>query len=147
MNPPPKDWNEALDGLLVDREDWLSAARAALEHAHSPYSDIRVGAALVDRSGQIFSGCNVENASYGLTICAERNAIGRAVMEGARDLVAIAIISSLEAPLLPCGACRQVLMEFAPDLIVLCEGADGSTLVHSLRDLLPQAFEPGDLGG
>lgn len=145
MNPPPSDLEARLAGLPVDRTSLFAAARAVLEHSHSPYSKVRVGAALVDARGQVFVGCNVENASYGLTICAERSAIGRAVVEKADQLLAVAIVTNRPRALMPCGACRQVLMEFAPDLLVLCEGADGEVVERSLSDLLPDAFEPKDL--
>lgn len=147
MTPSPEDFEELLDELPVDRETWLAAARAALENAHSPYSGVRVGAALVARDGSVIAGCNVENASYGLTICAERNAIGQAVAAGVGELVAIAIATNREEPLMPCGACRQVLMEFAPRLVVVCEGAGGRTVARRLTDLLPDAFQPRDIDG
>jgi len=118
-----------------------------LRHAHSPYSRIQVGAALRTRDGRTFTGCNVENASYGLTLCAERAAVVKAVSEGARDFAAIAIATSLPQALMPCGACRQVLHEFAPALRVLVVGADGRRVETSLAELLPDAFGPSDLAG
>ncbi|MFT7668660.1 MAG: cytidine deaminase [Planctomycetota bacterium] len=146
MKSPARDWDAVLDALPIDREVLLDAARAALANAHSPYSGVRVGATLVDTEGRLYSGCNVENASYGLTICAERNAIGRAVAEGASQLVAVVIATNLEKLLMPCGACRQVLSEFAPNLIVLCAGMDGNWMARGLEELLPDAFAPEDLG-
>ncbi len=142
MSPPLPDPEAALDAICADRAAWLRVARDAMQRAHSPYSRVRVGAALIDLSGRTFAGCNVENASYGLTICAERNAIGQAVVAGMGELVAIAITTNLDEPLMPCGACRQVLMEFAPKLVVLCEGAGGKTVVRRLSELLPDAFHP-----
>lgn len=113
--------------------------------AHSPYSRIQVGAALRARDGRVFTGCNVENASYGLTLCAERSAIVKAVSEGAREFTAIAITTSLERMMMPCGACRQVLAEFAPTLRVIVVGHDGGRVETTLAKLLPDAFGPLDL--
>ena len=119
----------------------LAAAKAAQRRAHAPYSQFRVGAALLTKSGQIYTGCNVENASYGLTICAERVAVTKAVSEGHRQFQAIAVIAPSKA-LSPCGACRQFLAEFG-DLTVLC--ADSRNLqrvqTYRLSELLPHAFE------
>ena len=118
----------------------FAAARAAREHAHSPYSGLQVGAALLDDQGGIHAGCNVENASYGLTTCAERVALGRAVSEGVRAFRAVAIVSSAAGPLPPCGACRQVLHELAPRLWVFSEGDPGTRVTWRLEELLPAAF-------
>jgi cytidine deaminase len=119
----------------------LAAAKAAQRHAHAPYSKFRVGAALLTKSGKIYTGVNVENASYGLTICAERVAITKAVSEGHRQFQAIAIVAP-NATLSPCGACRQVLAEFG-EMIVVC--ADSRNLrrcrVHWLSELLPHVFK------
>ena len=119
----------------------IAAAKAAQRRAHAPYSKFRVGAALLTKSGKIYTGVNVENASYGLTICAERVAITKAVSEGHRQFRAIAVVAP-SASLSPCGACRQVLAEFG-DLTVVC--ADSRNLKHVkiyvLADLLPHAFE------
>ena len=145
MNPSPEDRNSAPTGRPIDEEELLAAARSVLEKAHSPYSGVRVGAALLDSAGEVHLGCNVENASYGLTICAERTAVGRAIAGGAREFVAIAITTNRPKALTPCGACRQVLSEFAPDLLVICEGIDGARRSWRLGELLPEAFSPGDL--
>jgi cytidine deaminase len=145
MNSPPPDPRTALDALPGDREAWLRAARAAQSRAHSPYSGVRVGAALLDDAGRTFAGCNVENASYGLTICAERHAVGRAIADGHGPLVGLVITTDRTQPLMPCGACRQVLVEFAPDLVLWCLGAGGESVVCGLRELLPRAFGAGDL--
>ncbi|MBI5364051.1 MAG: cytidine deaminase [Planctomycetes bacterium] len=128
-------------------------ARAALRRAHSPYSGVRVGAALRATDGTVFTGCNVENASYGLTLCAERVAVSKAVSEGATEFTTIAIASNKTPAaakqgtkaLMPCGACRQTLHEFAPNLRVLVAGPRGSVRATTLPKLLPHAFGPRDL--
>jgi cytidine deaminase len=120
-------------------------ARAAAERAYSPYSKVCVGAALLARSGAIHTGCNVENASYGLTLCAERNAVFTAVAEGDREFEAIAIWSSLQRPLPACGACRQVLNEFAPRLRVIVAHDGGTLTERGLEELLPDAVSPADI--
>ncbi len=133
--------------MTESKEELLAAARAAAEKAYSPYSKIRVGAALQAADGRVFAGCNVENASYGLTICAERAAATRAVMDGAREFRSLAIWASLDEPLPPCGACRQFLAEFGGDLAVVIEGAKGGRIETSLGELLPQAMGPDHIGG
>ena len=114
--------------------------------ASSPYSKVRVGAALLCEDGEVFTGCNVENASFGMTLCAERVAISKAISMGERSFRAIVIASSLDDPMMPCGACRQVMREFAEDLEVIVQGAVGPRVRTRLSALLPQAFGPGDLG-
>lgn len=122
-----------------------AAAAAARERAYAPYSHFQVGAALLADDGTIYIGCNVENASYGLTLCAERNAVAHAVAAGARAFAAIAIASANGAS--PCGACRQVLAEFNPQLAVILVDGAGNQQVYSLADLLPNAFGPAQLPG
>lgn len=126
----------------------MEAAAAAMANAHAPYSRHRVGAALSTTDGEIFTGCNVENASYGLTICAERSAVAAAVSAGRREFSALAIVASPATSLpYPCGACRQVLAEFAgPDLPVHVAAVDdlGSGEQLILGDLLPKAFHLDD---
>jgi len=121
------------------------AAIEAAKRAYCPYSNFPVGAAILTPEGEIFAGCNVENASYGLTICAERNAVFQAVADGARRIEAIAIYTPTAAPTFPCGACRQVLTEFGPDAEVLsfCDGP--GVFRRNLEDLLPEAFGPVDV--
>lgn len=126
-------------------DDLVRVATAAAQLAHSPYSRIKVGAALLTRDGQVFSGCNVENASYGLTLCAERVAAVKAISAGVREFEAIAIVTDQPRTLMPCGACRQFLHEFAPDLRVVCQGTAGPRSETRLSELLPRAFGPGDL--
>lgn len=118
----------------------LATAQAARRHAHAPYSKFRVGAAVLTADGQIFTGCNVENASYGLTICAERVAVTTAVSAGYRKFQAIAIVAPCAVPT-PCGACRQVLAEFG-DLPVVCADARhlAAAQFYQLSELLPVAF-------
>jgi cytidine deaminase len=137
--------NNPWQSLTVSRDELLEAARQVLKQAHSPYSGVCVGAAILDSSGQVFVGCNVENASYGLTICGERMAVGQAVASGSRQWVAVAIATNRERCLPPCGACRQVLMEFAPELLVVSTGTQGKVEEWSLGELLPHAFSPSDL--
>jgi cytidine deaminase len=123
------------------------AALAARAHAYAPYSRFAVGAALRTAEGRVFVGCNVENASYGLTICAERNALAAAVAAGARDFTCVAIATEVRQPASPCGACRQVLAELAPALQVLLVNPAGRVVRHRLSSLLPERFEPSQLQG
>jgi cytidine deaminase len=120
----------------------LAAARAVRLRAHAPYSDFQVGAALLDERGRIHVGCNVENASYGLTVCAERNAVATAIAAGALDIRAVAVVTGAQPPASPCGACRQVLAEFADSEVpVLMAGPRGRAHVRlTVAELLPAAF-------
>jgi len=128
--------------MSVDQTALLNAAADAAWHAYSPYSRFRVGAALLTGSGKVFTGCNVENASYGLTICAERVAVFNAISEGEKELLSIAICSDGAA--YPCGACRQVLHEFSPGLVVILgDSAGNHSDQQNLKDLLPDPFGPG----
>jgi len=126
--------------LAIDDAGLIAAAREAMERAYSPYSGYRVGAALLTAGGSVVSGCNVENVSYGLTMCAERVAVGRAVALGHTKYRAIAIVTDGSAAVSPCGGCRQVLAEFAPDLKVVSQGLE-ERHVWSLTELLPEPFE------
>jgi cytidine deaminase len=128
----------------------VAAARAARERAYAPYSGFRVGAALLTDQGDVISAANVENASYGLAICAERSAVVAAVAAGYRSFLAVAVAGNGPDPVTPCGACRQVLREFpnGPELEVLCAGEAGDRLLTTtLGALLPDSFGPEDLGG
>jgi cytidine deaminase len=134
------------DGALDARdEELLRAATAVLANAHSPYSKVRVGAALRAADGRVFVGCNVENASFGLTVCAERAALFGAVSAGVRELDALAVVTDRERGWMPCGACRQTLFEFAPGLRILVRGKADRHVETFLSDLLPDAFDPGEL--
>jgi cytidine deaminase len=125
---------------VKESEQLVSLAIGARHNAYAPYSRLRVGAALQATSGKIFTGCNVENASYGLTICAERNALFQAVAAGERKFLAIAIAMQSKGTVRPCGACLQVLAEFAPVLRVIV--ANGKRLEEfNLVELLPQRFQ------
>jgi cytidine deaminase len=119
----------------------LEAARAAQGRAYAPYSEYRVGAALEAEDGSVFSGCNVENASYGLTICAERTALGAAVSAGARRFRRLVVVSDSDPPASPCGACRQMLAEFGLHLEVRAVGPAREQR-WTLAELLPDAFTP-----
>ncbi|MEA2595982.1 MAG: cytidine deaminase [Thermomicrobiales bacterium] len=128
-------------------ERLLAAAREAAQRAYVPYSAFPVGAAVLTEGGSVVTGCNIENASFGLTVCAERTAVFIAAAAGHRTILAVAVTAPRVATVTPCGACRQVLNEFKPrdrDLVVILEGTDGAELVP-LADLLPRAFGPADL--
>ncbi|HOY84375.1 MAG: cytidine deaminase [Candidatus Cloacimonetes bacterium] len=125
--------------MSIDLDILLEQAQAASEKAYAPYSGFRVGAALLCADGSVVTGCNVENSSYSLTICAERNALFAAVNMGKRDFLALAIYVDSDEIFPPCGACRQVLAEFSPHLQILYANRLGSIL-SDLETLLPQAF-------
>lgn len=127
-------------------QEMLSAARAAMKNAYCDYSQFRVGAAVLTGDGQIFAGCNVENASYGLTSCAERNAIFQAVAKGRRELKAVVVVTPTAEVTPPCGACRQVINEFNPDAEILLFGDNNAFRQFKLTELLPEAFGPKNLG-
>lgn len=127
----------------ITEEVWeklFARAREAMENAYAPYSRFRVGAALLAKDGRIFAGCNVENASYSLTICAERVAVATAVAAGCREFIALALVSSADDYIYPCGACRQVLIEFAPAMPVGVTGPQGLKVV-TVAELLPAPFD------
>lgn len=120
-------------------DELIARATAVREHAHAHYSGFAVGAAIAAADGRIFVGCNVENVSFGLTICAERVAIGSAIAAGAREFEAIAIVTGAAQPTVPCGACRQVLAEFSPSMRIVSATTAGATEEFSLDTLLPNA--------
>ncbi len=125
----------------------VEAARAARLHAHAPFSRFQVGAALLTKEGRVFTGCNVENASYGLTVCAERVAVWKAVSEGYRAFTRIAVVADTGEPTPPCGACRQILWELGGDLEVILANLEAPKSVYRMRDLLPLPFDARLLGG
>ncbi len=131
----------------IDWEDLIRQATSVRERAYAPYSSYRVGAAIATRGGRVFTGCNVENASFGLCLCAERSAIAQMVAEGEKDPVALAVVTKGPAAGSPCGMCRQVLAEFALDLPIrlAVAGDAAATRQTSLAELLPDAFRGDSL--
>lgn len=125
----------------------IAAATNARSRAFAPYSHFQVGAALEAPDGTIVPGCNVESASYGLTICAERNAIFRGVTDGFHCFTRVAVVTDTDKPTPPCGACRQLLWEFAPDAEVLLANLKGDVIRYTVRELIPGAFDGKQLGG
>jgi cytidine deaminase len=119
----------------------VRAALNARQNAHAPFSKFKVGAALEDSAGRIHTGCNVENASYGLTLCAERVAVFKAVSEGARQFRRVAVVADTDTLTPPCGACRQILWEFCGDVELVLSNLHGKTEVLRLKDLLPRPFD------
>jgi cytidine deaminase len=123
------------------RRRLIEAAREVRLRAHAPFSHFLVGAALETADGRVFSGCNVESATYGLTVCAERVAAFRAVAEGVREFVCVVVVADTDAPTPPCGACRQVLWELCGDVEVILANLTSEKASHRLRDLLPYPFD------
>lgn len=121
----------------------VEAARAVRERAHAPFSGFKVGAAIEDDSGRIFTGCNVENATFGLSLCAERVAVFKAISEGAGKLKRVAIVADTETLTPPCGACRQILWEFCEDPELILANLKGRQEVHKLANFLPMPFGAG----
>jgi cytidine deaminase len=126
---------------MVAPAELLDAARAVRDNAFAEFSGFKVGAALETANGKIITGCNIENATYGLTICAERVAMFKAISEGERTFTRIAIVADTEEPTPPCGACRQILWEFGGDLEVILGNLRGEKARHRLKDLLPYPFD------
>jgi cytidine deaminase len=124
----------------MNHKTLVSRARAAKKFSHSPYSRFRVGAALITSSGKVYTGCNIENSSYGLTVCAERTALFKAVSEGETSFKAIAIASDEKTATPPCGACRQVIMDLAGDIDVILSEGNGSFTTLKVTELLPYPF-------
>jgi len=127
-------------------EELIQAAQLNRQNAYVPYSNFKVGAAVLTKDGKIYTGCNVENASYGLCNCAERTAIFKAVSEGELELVAIAIVADTKEPVAPCGACRQVMAEFGINKIMMCN-LHGQQYIATLEELLPYSFGKKHLSG
>lgn len=124
-------------------EELIDLAKQVRKKAYAPYSHYKVGAALLGKSGKIYTGCNVENASYGHTVCAERTAVLKAVSEGEREFEAVAVVTKNGGS--PCGACRQVLSEFSPELIIYIADKNGKYRTTTLKKLLPDSFTPAHL--
>jgi cytidine deaminase len=123
------------------RQALIDAARAARERAHAPYSHFKVGAALRAKSGRIFTGCNVENATFGLTVCAERVAVWKAISEGERGFDSVAVVTESDMLTPPCGACRQILWEFCGDAEIILANLKGQVEVYRLSVLFPKPFD------
>jgi cytidine deaminase len=135
----------ALNQLSPEVQLLVEKARQVQARAWAPYSNFHVGAAIVDAQGDVHVGCNVENVSFGGTVCAERNAVAAAVAAGRRDLKLCVVTVQIDTPATPCGFCRQVLAEFNPTMQIICVGAGGRVLQTSLDVLLPGAFTPAQL--
>jgi cytidine deaminase len=134
-----------LEGTVPDYDALISVAKQARENAHAQFSNFKVGAALHTPSGKIFGGCNVENATYGLTICAERVAIFKAISEGERRFDAIAVVTDTDTLTPPCGACRQLIWEFCGDVPVILCNLKGKTETIPMRTLFPKPFDSSNL--
>jgi cytidine deaminase len=130
---------------MSEHDPLVAAAKLARENAHAPFSNFRVGAAVRATSGRIFGGCNVENATYGLTLCAERVAIFKAISEGERGFDAIAVSTDTDILTPPCGACRQIIWEFCGDVPVILSNLKGKTETIQMRDLFPKPFDASNL--
>ena len=123
----------------------ISKAKKARKKAYTPYSKFKVGAAVLSVDGKIFTGCNIENASFGLAVCAERVAIFKAISEGTTKFEAIAVIGDTDKPCSPCGACRQVISEFGEDIPLIMANLNGAVKIKKIKELLPEAFGKNDL--
>jgi cytidine deaminase len=127
--------------LRANLSELVRAATAARLKAHAPYSRFKVGAALLNREGLIVTGCNIENATFGLTLCAERVAVFKAVSEGIGDFVALAVVTNSRTLTPPCGACRQIVWEFCGNIRVRIESLKGRSIDRSMRELFPMPFD------
>lgn len=143
MSFPPTHESATIAPVSAEAEHdvLIAAAKRARENAHAPFSNFRVGAALRAKSGRIYTGCNVENASYGLTCCAERVAIFKAVSEGERGFDAIAVVTDTDVLTPPCGACRQIIWEMCGDVPVILSNLKGKVELERAAKLLPRAFD------
>jgi cytidine deaminase len=136
---------ELREAIVSDYNALIAVAKQARENAHANFSNFKVGAALRSASGKIFGGCNVENATYGLTVCAERVAIFKAISEGERRFDAIAVVTDTDALTPPCGACRQLIWEFCGDVPVVMANLKGTIEVLRMRELFPKPFDSSNL--
>jgi cytidine deaminase len=151
-SPPPPEQRRSIQRYSCFMPDLspetidrlVDAASAAREKAYAPYSSFAVGAAVLDAAGRVHVGCNVENASYGLSVCAERHAVAAAVSAGGQEIEGLAVVTATNPPTSPCGACRQVLVEFGNFPVILAN-PEGERIVTSVADLLPDAFTPESL--
>jgi cytidine deaminase len=134
-----------LEDIVSDYDPLIAAAKLARENAHAKFSNFKVGAGLRASSGKIYGGCNVENATYGLTVCAERVAIFKAISEGERKFDAIAVVTDTDALTPPCGACRQLIWEFCGDVPVVMSNLKGTVEVIRMRELFPKPFDASNL--
>ena len=130
---------------VINPQQLIDAAKEARTYAYAPYSQFLVGAVVLTRDGQLFKGCNIENAAYPSTNCAERVAMQSAWAVGARDIVALAVVAETPGPVSPCGGCRQVMAELAKDAVVFLANMHGNWVETSVAQLLPGAFDPNDL--
>ncbi|MFH0931012.1 MAG: cytidine deaminase [Candidatus Zixiibacteriota bacterium] len=128
------------DKSRIKDKELILEAKKAMKLAYAPYSNFKVGAALLSSSGKVFTGANLENSSFGLTVCAERVALYKALSSGGKEFTKIAVIASAEKPITPCGLCRQALFEFSPDLKVICSNLKGKVRKFTLKQLLPHPF-------
>jgi cytidine deaminase len=137
----------ASESIMIDSNSLLEAARIVRERAYAPYSNYQVGAAVLTGSGKIYTGCNIENASFGATVCAERVAVASAIAAGEREIKALAVVTDGQNPGPPCGICRQFLVEFADDLPIFLGNLQGQVVLGNLSDYLPKSFHGRFLGG
>ena len=144
--PGPGTWGRRVGETMVDDAKLVEAARAARERAVATYSKFKVGAALETGDGTIITGCNIENSTYGLTLCAERVAVFKAVSEGHRVFTRVAVVADTADPTPPCGPCRQILWEFCGDIDVILANLTTDLGRHRLKDLLPLPFDARFLG-
>lgn len=139
-------WNLILEEIFMNMEQLLTESKIARENAYVPYSKFKVGAALLGANGTVYHGCNIENAGYSMTNCAERTAFFKAVSEGVREFKAIAIVADTPGPCSPCGACRQVMSEFCePNMPVYLTNMNGDVQQTTVAELLPGAFTTEDM--
>jgi len=124
----------------MDLDQLLERAVEARKNSYSPYSKFPVGAAVLTRGGKIYTGCNVENAAYGLTICAETSAVIKAVSEGSQDIVAVAVVADTEDVCRPCGSCRQVILEFGDEIVIIMGNLKGDKETKNIKELIPLGF-------
>ncbi|MCM3114437.1 cytidine deaminase [Neobacillus sp. MER 74] len=130
----------------MEKKDLIAEANKAREHAYVPYSNFKVGAALLSKDGQVFHGCNIENAAYSMTNCAERTALFKAYSEGITQFASLVVVADTEGPVSPCGACRQVISELCDaEMEVVLTNLKGEVQKILVKDLLPGAFSPKDL--